>query len=57
MDKKTDRQENRELDVDLSTGEIIPENEKKTYKTPKVTSAGTLKNVSRVLSSEGPSTD
>ena len=50
MDKKTDRQENPELDVDLNTGEIIPENEKKTYKTPEATKAGTLRKVSRTAS-------
>jgi len=52
MDKKTDRQENPELDVDLNTGEIIPDNKKKTYKTPEATKAGTLKKVSRAVSGD-----
>ncbi len=52
MDKKTDRQENPELDVDLNTGDIIPDNKKKTYKTPEATMAGTLKKVSRAASGD-----
>lgn len=52
MDKKADRQENPELDVDLNTGEIIPDNKKKTYKTPEATKAGTLKKVSRTSSGD-----
>ena len=52
MDKKTDRQKNPELDINLNTGEIIPDNEKKTYKTPKATKAGTLKKVSRLGSGD-----
>ena len=52
MDKKTDRQENPELDVGLNTGDIIPDNKKKTYKTPEATKAGTLMKVSRLGSGD-----
>jgi len=48
MDKNPQERQNNELDVDLSSGEIIPEDQKKEYKTPEATKAGSLKNVSRI---------
>ena len=53
MKKKTDGSEKPELDVDLTTGKIIPENKKREYKTPEATRAGMLKNVTRSFSGDG----
>ncbi len=34
MDENPEKHESNELDVDLNSGEIIPEDQKKEYKTP-----------------------
>ncbi len=52
MDEKADRQKNPELDIDPNTGEIIPDNAKKTYETPEATKAGSPKRVSRTASGD-----
>jgi hypothetical protein len=50
-DDETPKQSN-ELDVNLETGEIIPEKEKKSFKTPEATREGSLKNVSKAASGD-----
>ena len=40
------------LDVDLTTGEIIPEDQRKEYKTPEAEKAGSLDEVSRAASGD-----
>ena len=54
MNENTQEHENNELDVDLNSGEIIPDDQKKEYKTPEATKAGSLKKVSRAASGDSP---
>ncbi len=52
MTENPKKHESNELDVDLNSGEIIPEDQKKQYKTPEATKSGSLKNVSRAASGD-----
>ena len=51
-EKNTNPGEEKRLDVDLNTGEIIPEEKKKDYKAPEATKAGSLEDVSRAASGD-----
>ncbi|MFC2085954.1 hypothetical protein ACFLRO_01940 [Bacteroidota bacterium] len=53
MSKTPEDRSKNELEVDLNSGEIIPEDRKKDYKAPEATKAGSLKNVSRTISGDG----
>lgn len=53
MSENTQKTENNELDVDLNSGKIISEEQKKEYLTPEATKAGSLKDVSKSVSGDG----